>query len=111
MGYRTWSIPDPELRISHLRLMGSSDRNIYRGRLRWGKGQHYMGSAFLYVLASGLFRMHEKPYAIGGILIVVGYLMAALRREPRYGDPEFRRELRSWQYRRLRRLFSSRSAR
>ena len=101
LGFRTASFPDPELRILHLRLMGSSDRSIYRGRMRWGRGQWFMGSAFPYVLASGVFRMHEKPYAIGGLLIVVGYLEAALRREPRYGDAAFRRELRRWQYERL----------
>jgi biofilm PGA synthesis N-glycosyltransferase PgaC len=100
-GYRTASLPDPELRILHLRLMGSSDVSVYKGRLRWGRGQWFMGSAFPYVLASGFFRMREKPYVIGGLLIVVGYLWAALRRQPRYGDRAFRRELNRWQYGRL----------
>lgn len=104
-GYRTASLPDPELRIIHLRLMGSSDRSVYRGRIRWGKGQWYMGSAFPYVVASGLFRMREKPYVIGGLLIIVGYLLAGVRQEPRYGETRFRRELRRWQYNRLGRLF------
>jgi cellulose synthase/poly-beta-1,6-N-acetylglucosamine synthase-like glycosyltransferase len=103
-GYHTALLPDPELRIIHLRLMGSSDWNVYTGRLRWGKGQWYMGSAFPYVIASGLFRMREKPYAIGGLLIIVGYLAAALRREPRYDALDFRVELRRWQRARLRRL-------
>jgi cellulose synthase/poly-beta-1,6-N-acetylglucosamine synthase-like glycosyltransferase len=100
-GYRTASLPDSELRIIHLRLMGSSDRSVYRGRLRWGKGQWFMGSSLPYVAASGVFRMREKPYVIGGLLIVAGYLSAALRREPRYGDPTFRTELRRWQWARL----------
>jgi poly-beta-1,6-N-acetyl-D-glucosamine synthase len=101
LGFRTASLPDPELRIIHLRLMGSSDRSIYRGRLRWGSGQWFMGSAFPYVVASGVFRMRERPYLIGGALIIAGYLRSALRREPRYGDLAFRRELRRWQYARL----------
>ena len=100
-GYRTASLEDPELRIVHLRLMGSSDSSVYRGRLRWGRGQWYMGSTFAYVLASGVFRMREKPRGIGGLLLIAGYVMAALRREDRYDDPAFRRELRRWQYRRL----------
>jgi glycosyltransferase involved in cell wall biosynthesis len=100
-GYRTASLADPELRIVHLRLMGSSDRSIYRGRLRWGRGQWFMGSSLPYVIASGAFRMREKPYVIGGLAIVAGYLLAAARREPRYGDPEFRENLRRWQHRRL----------
>jgi glycosyltransferase involved in cell wall biosynthesis len=110
-GYRTASLPDPELRILHLRLMGSSDRNVFRGRLRWGKGQWYMGSAFPYVLASGIFRMREKPYVIGGLLIVTGYMAAALRRSPRYEHPGFRRALHRWQCRRLGALLLGRGAR
>jgi glycosyltransferase involved in cell wall biosynthesis len=103
-GYRTASIDDPELRILHLRLMGSSDRSVYRGRLRWGEGQYFMGSWFPYVLASGLFRMREKPYLLGGALIPIGYLLAALRRAPRYDDESFRNGLRSWQRQRLARV-------
>jgi hypothetical protein len=60
-----------------------------------------MGSAFPYVVASGLFRMREQPYVIGGVLIIVGYLLAAIRREPRYGDTAFRREIHRWQQARL----------
>jgi glycosyltransferase involved in cell wall biosynthesis len=111
LGYRTASLPDAELRIQHLRLMGSSDRSIYRGRLRWGRGQWFMGSAFPYVAASGLFRMREKPYVIGGLLIIVGYLAAAVRGLPRYADEAFRAELRRWQYGRLRGLLRGRGAR
>lgn len=103
-GYRTVSIEDPELRILHLRLMGSSDRSVYRGRLRWGEGQYFMGSWFPYVLASGVFRMREKPYGIGGLLIPLGYLLAALRRAPRYEDATFRTGLRRWQRERLARV-------
>jgi len=111
LGFRTASLHDPELRIRHLRLMGSSDRGIYRGRLRWGRGQWFMGSAFPYVAASGLFRMREKPYVLGGLLIIAGYLGAALRRAPRYGDRAFRRELQRWQYARLRGLARGAGAR
>ena len=41
LGFRTASLEDPELRILHLRRMGSSDRSIYRGRMRWGAGQWF----------------------------------------------------------------------
>jgi len=109
-GYRTASLHDPELRIIHLRLMGSSDRSILHGRLRLGRGQWFMGSSLLYLVASGLFRMHEKPYVIGGLLIIVGYLQAALRGDPRYHDTVFRADLRAWQHQRLRGLLRGRRA-
>jgi len=110
-GFRTVSLPDKELRITHLRLMGSSDRNIYRGRVRWGRGQWFMGSSFAYVVASGVFRMRERPILLGGLLIIVGYLLAAFRGERRYDDLDFRRELRRWQYRRLGALLSGKGPR
>ncbi|MEE9386233.1 MAG: glycosyltransferase family A protein [Nannocystaceae bacterium] len=100
-GYRTCSVPDEALKLIHLRLMGSSDANVYRGRLRWGRGQWFMGSSFPYVLASGVFRMREKPYGVGGALIIAGYLRSALRRERRYPDLGFRQGLRRWQRDRL----------
>jgi len=103
-GWRTASVADPELRIVHLRLMGSSDRSVYRGRIRWGEGQWFMGSSPAYVFASGLFRMRERPRVIGGLLLLWGYLRSALGRRPRYEAPGFRRSLRSWQWQRLRRL-------
>ena len=103
-GYRTASFHDAELRLEELRPMGASDRGVYRGRLRHGRGQWFMGSTFLYVLASGIFRMREHPYVIGGFLIVMGYLAAALSGAPRYEDPAFRSELRRWQWARMRGL-------
>lgn len=103
-GYRTASIRDPDLQILHLRLMGSSHRSIFHGRMRWGRGQWFMGSCFPYVLASGLFRMREKPYVLGGLLIIIGYLAAALRGDHRYEDSGFRSNLRHWQYSRLKDL-------
>jgi poly-beta-1,6-N-acetyl-D-glucosamine synthase len=110
-GYRTASLHDPELRIIHLRLMGSSDKSVYRGRLRWGRGQWFMGSSLPYVVASGVMRAREQPYVIGGALIVAGYVMAALERAPRYEDEAFRSSLRRWQYQRLLGVLSGRGVR
>ncbi|MDX1650698.1 MAG: glycosyltransferase family 2 protein, partial [Myxococcota bacterium] len=110
-GWRTRSFDDPELRLIELRPMGASEGGILRGRLRWGRGQWFMGSAFPYVLASGLFRMRERPFVVGGLLIVAGYLDAWLRGRPRFEDPAFRRDLRAWQYGRLRAFLRGRGVR
>ena len=104
VGYVTRSFAEPTLRIRHHRLMGSSDRGILRGRRRWGKGQWFMGTHPLYMIASAALRATEKPYVVGGFMMLVGYFGAMLRGDRRYGDQSFRRELRAWQMRRLRRL-------
>lgn len=100
-GWRTRSIDDPNLIFIHQRLMGSSERGIIAGRLRWGRGQYFMGTHPLYIFAIGLYRMWEKPYIIGGLLIVVGYFLSMLQGKPRYDDPEFRKSLHAWQMARL----------
>jgi poly-beta-1,6-N-acetyl-D-glucosamine synthase len=110
-GFRTASLHDPDLRIIHLRLMGSSDKSVYRGRLRWGRGQWFMGSSFPYVLASGCFRAREKPYLIGGALIVAGYIQAALEGAPTFEHPGFRDGLRRWQHERLFNVLRGKGAR
>ena len=101
LGWKARSFRDPELRFIHLRPMGSSFRSIYTGRLRWGYGQYFMGTHPLYALAIAVYRALERPWIVGGLLILVGYLGGFLRRRPRYDDPEFRRYLRRWQLRRL----------
>lgn len=87
----------PELRIIHRRLMGSSHKSVWHGRLRWGRGKWYMGSAWYFVMAVALYRLIERPFIIGGIGILAGYFAAMLSRAPRYGDRAFRRYLRRFE--------------
>ncbi|MEX2123300.1 MAG: glycosyltransferase family A protein [Woeseia sp.] len=112
-GYKTLSIFDPDARLIHHRMMGSSDENIFKGRVRLGRGIWFMGYHPLYAIASGLYRTHERPYVIGGLIIIASYFCAAARREPRFEDSEFIEELQRWQLERLRsfphRLFGRRS--
>ena len=106
LGWKAASYPDDELAIRHLRQMGSSFRSVYHGRLRWGRGQYFMGTHPLYILGISGYRMLERPWIIGGLCILAGYVGSAVRRRPRYGDSAFRRFLHSWQLQRLRRCLS-----
>jgi poly-beta-1,6-N-acetyl-D-glucosamine synthase len=87
----------PELRFVHLRQMGSSQHSLWVGRMRWGFGKYFMGSAPYYVAAVALFRALEKPYVIGGWGILWGYLKAKLSRQSRFEDKEFRKFLRRFE--------------
>lgn len=97
LGWKAASFDDPELRFVHLRPMGSSQTSIWRGRLRHGSGQWFMGTGFTYMTASALFRMAHRPFVVGGVGMWAGWLSACLRRVPRYPDREFRRFLRRFQ--------------
>lgn len=100
-GWIATSWNDPELRFVHLRPMGSSQVSIYVGRTRHGYGQYFMGSGLLWMIATAIYRIPEKPYVLGSLAILWGWLRSALRGKPRYEDPEFRAFLRRYQWRAL----------
>jgi len=97
-GWIAASKHDPDLQIIHLRAMGSSQGNIWIGRLRWGRGKYFMGSRFYYVAAVSIYRMFERPWIICGVGIAVGYLRAAIGRHPRYNNPDYLRYLRRFEF-------------
>jgi hypothetical protein len=98
LGWIAVSWDDPALRFVHLRPMGTSHRNWWTGRNRHGFGQYFMGTTPAYMLASAAYRMTRPPLVVGGIGMLYGYFRSMIRRSPRYGDPEFRRFLRRYQW-------------
>ncbi|MGM9427165.1 glycosyltransferase family 2 protein [Hydrogenophaga sp. MI9] len=100
-GWVACSWDDPALRFVHLRPMGSSQDSIFTGRMRHGYGQYFMGTGFLFMAASALSRVNQRPYVLGSAAMLWGWLKAALQRKPRYENPEFRRFLRAYQLRAL----------
>lgn len=101
LGWVAESWDESGLRFVHLRQMGASDRNLLTGRLRWGRGKWYMGSSLLYVAAVSLYRMAERPYVIGGLGILFGYLKSLLSASPRYRERGLRRFIRRYELRSL----------
>lgn len=102
LGWAACSWDEPELRFIHLRPMGSSQQNIYVGRMRHGQGQYFMGTGFLFLAASALSRVNQKPYVLGSLATVWGWMKSALTRQPRYTDAKFREFIRRYQSRVLR---------
>jgi len=100
-GWIACSWDDPELRFVHLRPMGSSHKGIYTGRMRHGYGQYFMGTGFVYMLASAISRLNERPYVLGSAAMLWGWLSSAVRRRPRLADHAFRKFLRRYQRRAL----------
>ena len=100
-GWIACSWDEPDLRFIHLRPMGSSQDSIYVGRMRHGYGQYFMGTGPVFMLASAVFRLNQKPYVLGSLAMMWGWLQAALQGKPRYEDMAFRRFLRRYQWRAL----------
>jgi poly-beta-1,6-N-acetyl-D-glucosamine synthase len=99
LGWIAVSWDDPSLNFEHLRPMGTSHKNWWTGRVRHGVGQHYMGTGISYLLASALFRLAHPPVILGSTAMLWGYFRSMLARTPRYGDAEFRRFVRRYQWR------------
>jgi poly-beta-1,6-N-acetyl-D-glucosamine synthase len=97
LGWTACSLDAPELRFLHLRPMGSSQGNIWKGRKRHGFGQYFMGTGLLFMTASSVYRIPRHPFLVGSLAMYVGYLESLFKRAPRYGDVGFRRFLRRYQ--------------
>lgn len=98
-GWVACSWDEPELRFIHLRPEGSSQKGVYSGRMRHGYGQYFMGTGLLFMTASAIYRMKQKPYILGGLAMLWGYVRSALQGKPRYEDHAFRQFLRRYQRR------------
>lgn len=101
-GWRALSWDEPELQFIHLRPMGSSQKNINKGRIRHGKGQYHIGTHPLFFLASSAFRsFKQKPYVTGTLYSIYGYVKAAFDKEQRFGDKDLTGFIQQYQMRAL----------
>jgi biofilm PGA synthesis N-glycosyltransferase PgaC len=96
-GWIARSTDDPEIRIVHRRLMGSSHRSIWYGRVRWGRLKWYQGSALYYILGVTAYRLFDRPFVIGGLGILWGYLRSMMAGAPRFDYPGYRTALRRFE--------------
>ena len=108
LGWVACSWDEPDLRTVHLRPMGSSQKGIYVGRMRHGFGQYFMGTGFLFMAASAISRLNQRPYVLGSLAMLWGWIRNALKGMPRYQDAEFGRFLRPYRRRAL--LFGKKRA-
>jgi len=98
-GWIACSWDEPDLNFEHLRPMGSSQKGIITGKMRHGFGQYFMGSDPFYFVATGIFRMREKPYVVGGLAIIWGYFKAMIQGKPRLDDVALRHFIGAYQRR------------
>jgi hypothetical protein len=57
-----------------------------------------MGTGVGYMMASAAFRLLHPPMVVGSMGMLWGYLKSVIGHKPRYGDREFRRFLRAYQW-------------
>ena len=100
-GWKAISSDEPEIRVKHYRPHGSSQKSIWVGRQRWGRGKYFMGSSFLYMCGVAGYRMIERPYVIGSAGLLVGYLKAKFSGHRRMTDQAYLEHLHRYELRSL----------
>lgn len=67
----------------HHRKMGGAQHSGFRERLHRGRMDYLLGSHPLWEVFRSLYQMKNRPYVVGGLLILVGYFWNLLCGTPR----------------------------
>ena len=98
LGWTTMSFAD--LEMLHHRPTGAS-WGRWGGLVKDGKIDYVYGSHPAFLVAKSAARIVRRPYLIGSIALLYGYMAAFLQRVPRVDDPDLIRYLRRQQLARL----------
>ena len=98
LGWKTYSFP--ELQLLHHRFTGTEE-GLLRDRVKHGVACYVSGYHPLYVAASCLYRISQRPYVIGSAAIMYGFLKAHFTGPPRLEERLYLAYVRGQQLRRL----------
>jgi len=93
----------------HHREMGTAQQSLLRSRFKNGAKDYAIGNHPLWEVFRGVYQMGNRPYLLGGLLVVLGYFWAAIRRSERPVSRELVKFYRREQMRRLRRLLGGKA--
>jgi len=90
---------------NHHRKIGTEGSGTLMAQFKYGQKNYFLGGHPLWHLSRSIFQMKNKPYIIGGILLLWGYLWASIKRMERPISPELMRFYRAEQMQRLKNIF------
>jgi poly-beta-1,6-N-acetyl-D-glucosamine synthase len=92
--------------LFHHRKMGTGMGNVFSAKFRLGREDYYLGSDPLWALIRSFYQMRYKPYMLGGLFILLGYVTSAARRIERPVSAELVKFYQKEQRQRLRSILS-----
>jgi biofilm PGA synthesis N-glycosyltransferase PgaC len=98
LGWKSYSFP--ELHVAHHRFTGTAD-GLLRDRIKHGLACYFSGYHPLFLAASCVSRLTQKPYVAGSVAICYGFIKGYWTRMPRVNDTKLIKYLRTQQLRRL----------
>ena len=103
-----WKVQSfPEKRFHHYRSLGTAEAGLLGASFEYGERAYYLGGSPIWHLFRSLYRMTKKPLFTGGVLLMAGYVSAAVRRTPRPVSREMIRFHRREQMRKLRAILKA----
>ena len=107
-GWETRSFGD--MVFYHHRKIGTAGTNELVSQFRYGRKDYFLGGHPLWELVRGLYQMGQRPYVVGGFLVLAGYAWSAITRQKRSVSKELMEFHRAEQMRRLAELMRRRFA-
>lgn len=95
----------PNIEVKHHRRIGITQDSIFSKWYRYGVKENLMGTHLLFIIAKCFDRLKEKPYVIGSMIMMCGYLFSWIRRDTRPISREFVNYIRNEQKERLYKTF------
>lgn len=96
--------------FQHHRTMGTASTGVLGARFHYGKKDYFLGGHPLWQIFRSTFQMAHKPYVLGGLYLLLGYMWYWVRRVERSVSPELMRFHRAEQMSRLRQLLKGSAA-
>jgi glycosyltransferase involved in cell wall biosynthesis len=94
-----------EKKCLHHRKIGTGKSGLLVSRMRVGQQDYYLGGHPLWEVFRSLYQMKFRPYIIGGLLVLTGYVWALIKRVKRPISEELISFRRREQIQRLRSIF------
>ncbi len=94
-----------ERTLTHYRPVGTATRGIYASRFNYGYRDYYFGGDPLWQVFRVFNQFRHRPYIIGGLCILAGYVWGHAMRKPSPVPPKVRKFRRSEQRARMKRMF------
>lgn len=85
-GWKVQSFPD--LEVYHHKHASAAGRSQIKAKYHLGCMDYVCGDTFLFSFLRSISNVNKKPFLIGSILRILGYLSTALRNEPKQVTPE-----------------------
>lgn len=102
-GWQTRTFTDKA--CAHHRSSGTAQSGVLTAKFRWGAKDYALGNHPIWEFFRTAFQMTRRPFVVGGLAILSGYLWSLVRRKERPASRDLVAFRRQEQMQRLRQLF------